>query len=267
MEYSDFLQSKTHSASMGGFDPIWMPEKAFDFQQHLIEWATRKGRAALFVDTGLGKAQPVNEIVLTPDGWVEIGSLKIGDKVIGSNGSPSSVIGVFPQGRRSVSKVVFSDGAQCRADDEHLWSVKTDLDASRGLVDRILSTRQIADSIRQPSGRSRWRVPMVSIVGSELSLPVDPYILGVLIGDGSLAHGTSPSFTSADDQIPLEVNKRLPPEFRCVTKRPADGRTPSHWICREAGHGVGSSESVIMSGLRGVGLWGCRSNDKFIPKL
>lgn len=53
--YEQFLEKKTHSGLDHGFDPIWMPEKLFPFQQKLVEWATRKGRAAVFADCGLGK--------------------------------------------------------------------------------------------------------------------------------------------------------------------------------------------------------------------
>lgn len=53
--YQDFLATKTQLPSGGGFDPLWMPDFLFDFQKHLVEWATRKGRAAIFADCGLGK--------------------------------------------------------------------------------------------------------------------------------------------------------------------------------------------------------------------
>lgn len=55
MNYADFIQAKKHSIGNFGFDPIWMPECAFDFQQHIIEKAVRKGRVGVFADTGLGK--------------------------------------------------------------------------------------------------------------------------------------------------------------------------------------------------------------------
>jgi hypothetical protein len=38
-----------------GFEPLWLPDFLFDFQRHLVEWAVRKGRAAIFADCGLGK--------------------------------------------------------------------------------------------------------------------------------------------------------------------------------------------------------------------
>lgn len=53
--YTSFLENKSQSESFGGFDPIWMPDFLFDFQQSLVEWALRKGKSALFEDCGLGK--------------------------------------------------------------------------------------------------------------------------------------------------------------------------------------------------------------------
>lgn len=54
-DYEAFLDAKTHSKNDHGFDPVWIPDKLFDFQRALLEWATRKGRAAIFADCGLGK--------------------------------------------------------------------------------------------------------------------------------------------------------------------------------------------------------------------
>ena len=54
-DYLNFLQAKKHTSGMYGFDPVWMPDCAFDFQQFIIEKALRKGRIGVFADTGLGK--------------------------------------------------------------------------------------------------------------------------------------------------------------------------------------------------------------------
>jgi hypothetical protein len=53
--YQTFLENKRHSIGDFGFDPNWFPEGAFDFQKYIIEKAVRKGRIAVFADTGLGK--------------------------------------------------------------------------------------------------------------------------------------------------------------------------------------------------------------------
>ncbi len=55
MSYTDFLDAKTHAGADQGFDPIALPSSLFDFQQALVTWALRKGRAAIFADCGLGK--------------------------------------------------------------------------------------------------------------------------------------------------------------------------------------------------------------------
>ena len=55
MNYEQFLASKRHSIGNFGFDPVWMPDCAFDFQKHIIANAVKKGRMGIFADTGLGK--------------------------------------------------------------------------------------------------------------------------------------------------------------------------------------------------------------------
>lgn len=55
MDYKKFIAAKRHSSGNFGFDPDWMPEGAFDFQQSIITKSVRKGRMGVFADTGLGK--------------------------------------------------------------------------------------------------------------------------------------------------------------------------------------------------------------------
>lgn len=55
MDYDDFLTRKQQLGGDHGFDPSWMPDSLFPFQRALVEWACRKGRAAVFADCGLGK--------------------------------------------------------------------------------------------------------------------------------------------------------------------------------------------------------------------
>lgn len=57
MEYAEFINRKKHTLGEFGFEPVWMPKSAFDFQQHIIAKAVRKGRIGMFADTGLGKTR------------------------------------------------------------------------------------------------------------------------------------------------------------------------------------------------------------------
>ena len=54
-DYIKFIQNKSQVGGMDGFDPISMPDFLFDFQKFVVEWAIRRGRAAIFADCGLGK--------------------------------------------------------------------------------------------------------------------------------------------------------------------------------------------------------------------
>ncbi len=55
MNYSEFIQTKRRYIGNFGFDPVWIPDCAFDFQQEIIGRSVRKGRYGMFADTGLGK--------------------------------------------------------------------------------------------------------------------------------------------------------------------------------------------------------------------
>jgi hypothetical protein len=55
-DYYKFLDSKRQLSGEFGFNPIYMPDQAFDFQKSLIEWSCLKGRSAIFADCGLGKS-------------------------------------------------------------------------------------------------------------------------------------------------------------------------------------------------------------------
>lgn len=55
MEYKDFLIGKSHISGNFGFDPVYMPDYLFDFQKYVSEYAIKKGRCAIYLDTGLGK--------------------------------------------------------------------------------------------------------------------------------------------------------------------------------------------------------------------
>ena len=54
-DYAAFLERKRQLGGRHGFSPLWMPSWLFDFQQSLVDWATWKGRCALFCDCGMGK--------------------------------------------------------------------------------------------------------------------------------------------------------------------------------------------------------------------
>lgn len=236
-----------------------------DYQHEALAAWIKADHGILEAAPAYGKAQPVDEVVLTPSGWQPIGELKVGDQVIGSDGRPCAVTGVFPQGQRPVRILRFSDGASVRADVDHLWAVKNSSDLRRNRPWRTLTTQQIQETLLEPCGESRWRVPLVEVQEEDKDLPLDPYVLGVLIGDGCFAeYLSSPLLTSEDDEVVEAVNLRLPDGFRCGPVRSMGGRAPSYRISRPRGECSGAT-SQVKETLRHLGLWGCLSYTKFIP--
>lgn len=141
----------------------------------------------------MGKEQPVDTPTLTPAGWRPLGDLRIGDLVIGRDGRPTRVIGRKPQGTKPAYRLTFWDGSTAESGLEHLWAVAPSSGRGRKQF-QVLSLAEIMRrGIAAPkkSGRfgAKWRVPVVAPVefAPQADLPIDPYALGVLIGDGALS--------------------------------------------------------------------------------
>ena len=153
-----------------------------------------------------GRAQPLFTKVLTPSGFRPIGTLAVGDLVIGSDGRPTSVIGVYPQGQKTVYRVQTQDGASTLACGEHLWAVTTPDDRRRGRPVRVLETRDMVGRLRS-AHQHRFELPLVSrpVEFERRDVPMDPYALGLLLGDGCITTSTTPMFTTADTELAVAL--------------------------------------------------------------
>ncbi len=208
-----------------------------------------------------GRAQPYDSQVLTPDGFRDFGSLKVGDLVVGSDGLPTPVIGIYPQGRKQVYRVTTQDGASTLACGEHLWTVRTPEDKRRN-TSRVLETAEMIGKLRRGRIR-RFELPVVGAVEFvPQGVPMDPYALGLLLGDGCLTTSTTPSFTTADPQLAEELQARLP-EVELHRKDDVN------YVLRRAGGGGRGgviTANPVTEILRKLGLAGTRSSTKFVPR-
>src|SRR3954447_22210353 len=158
-----------------------------------------------------GRAQPVWSQVLTPNGFRPIGRLRVGDLVTGSNGQPTPVLGVYPQGRKDVFRVRTQDGAATLCCGEHLWNVVTPDDRGGGEPGRVLETRELVGRLRRHHAR-RFELPLLSAPAEfePQEVPVDAYALGLLLGDGCLTTSTTPAFTTRDPELADALETALP---------------------------------------------------------
>jgi len=208
----------------------------------------------------MGKAQPLDAKVLTRRGWSCMGSLQVGDELASIDGAESRVVGVFPQGEREVHRIELSDGRNAECCLEHLWRVHY----RTWKTPRIVSTAQLIEMLQRKRYQGRLYIETFSgEFGSDDDLPLDPWLLGVLLGDGT-THGTSVGFSTASDELLQSVRRVVGPALRVESNGGYDYRIVQTGP-KTRGRGYREA-STLRQALESVGLWGSRAHDKFIPK-
>jgi replicative DNA helicase len=205
--------------------------------------------------TGVGKAQPLSEPVLTPEGWTLMGSLCAGDQVVAADGKHATILQVHPQGAKPIYRVGFHDGSWTEATSDHLWSVTDHW--SRKLPSRVVTTEEMSGSL----GR-RYHVPMVNGLNwSDNLVTVDPYVLGCLLGDGCLRDEIL--LTSDDPEIPAAVAERIPVSME-VSRRPGDHRGMTYALVKRS-HTNWGGRSELWKQLDALGVTGKLAAVKAVP--
>lgn len=160
---------------------------------------------------GGGKEMPDYQSVIVEDGEKPIGEIKVGDKVYGRNGILTNVVGVFPQGVKDVYELEFTDGRVVECGLDHQWTFEY---MSKGII-KTLTTREIlTKKIKYKHKKSgytyKWRLPKIEPVKySEKELPVHPYLVGAMLGDGTCTTGTL-KIASEDKEILDRFRELLP---------------------------------------------------------
>lgn len=246
-----------------------------EHQKEAIEKLVGTNKFILADDMGVGKFLVNNTLIYTPLGVKKIGEIVIGDKVIGSDGKPYNVTGVFPQGKKDTYKITFNDGYSILAGDEHLWSVSSpnygkNTKNKRRKKSLVLSTKQMYDGgkikikgdgrnkdkiyeietyYKSPNGNNKWQIPIVSPIQFKCNheLPIKPYLLGLGLGDGSFKNKNIRFSVHEDDYDELFKSLNL------KEHKPRDNK-------RNGCVNVGNH-------LHGLGIEHTRSKDKFIPDI
>jgi ATP-dependent exoDNAse (exonuclease V) alpha subunit len=214
---------------------------------------------------GVGKAQPHDALVLTPRGWTTMGALVVGDEVIGSDGAPHRVTGVFEQGVKDVFCVMFDDGGSTECCDEHLWFTRTRRDRKRDRAGAARPLSEIRASMERTGGGLNHSVEFVSAVEFAPrgeALPLDPWLLGAFLGDGTTS-GNTVMLHNPELDVRERIAQALPEGDRIGAAPAKDPlRVPIAGGKSSSDH-ARSKTSVAIERL---GLLGARSYDKFVPE-
>lgn len=154
----------------------------YDYYYFLaIQEAEDKGKhLCVLKSRGKGYEQPYTELVSTPNGFTEMGNLKVGDYVMNPDGNKTKVVEIFEQGFKDVFELHLADGRSVRCGADHLWSV---VNASNKHKKEILTTRQMYQRglYTTHNGYNHYRYylePISEVEYTEKEYTIDPYCVG-----------------------------------------------------------------------------------------
>lgn len=174
----------------------------------------------LIINLGPRHPLQVDTEVPTPDGFKTIASLEVGDTVFGVDGKPVKVVGKSPVYHRQLYEVTTIDGHVIRCDGEHLWTTRFHGYGFRDFSTDQLYKRQNGEpwlpnldgSMSMRLGGKGIRPPLLPVAGAvecpERDFPVDPYVLGYWLGNGSAADSTITCNVTDIDFLRREFDRR-----------------------------------------------------------
>ena len=222
---------------------------------------------------GIGKANIMSTKIVTPTGYNTFGNLKVGDLVASRDGSFVPITGIYDQGEKDTYKVTFSDGSSTICCKEHLWTVQTKEDrikrkgdkkhkSSDGKKYRTIELQDIMkdyETIENGNIRHKYSIDYCEPVQfSKKELPLNPYVLGILIGDGGLTNGVV-NFTNTEQDI-IEKVECLLPSNDCLVR--LKNESIKYEIRNKQSHKTSNTKKILIS----LGLINKYSYEKYIPK-
>jgi len=228
-------------------------------QQVLMEVA-REPSIKTASDAGDGP-QPMWSKVLTPNGFVTMKDLVVGMDVCGTDGTIQKVLGIYPKGKKEIVKIKFEGGQVVECCEDHLWEVTTSYGTSK-----TLTVKQLKEDFKKQdsngSNSYKYYVPKTTVnFAKEAGLPLDPYLVAVLIGDGSLCDSGSVELCLGAKKEHILKKLTLPEGLMLKSTWVEDKNS-----FRVKIQGQTSDGKTIRNLLEEIGLRNTDSRSKHIPK-
>lgn len=216
--------------------------------------------------------QPLDSKIATPSGWTTMGEIKAGDFVIGSDGKPKKVLKTFDKGNKDIFKVIFNDGSFTECCEDHLWyttsikeSQKKDGQGS------VKSLKEINSTLKAYTTQiNNHKIPMVKPVEfTEKETIIHPYIMGVLLGDGTLSEDYSTYFTTSDQEMVKNCQELLPYDMICKLKSTSKTSKANSYsfINKNNINNEQRKDNLFNYEINRLDLRGKKSFTKFIPDM
>lgn len=166
-----------------------VPFDMWDFQKNMMKTFSDNRFTICKLPRQVGKALPLDEDILTPSGWKKFGDLKLGDKVYGKDGKETPVTFITEtMFDHKCYNLALDDGSVVKCDAEHLWEVAT---SDWSHKTKVMNTEEVLKCLheKQANGSSVYIQINKAILYEQQDLPIDPYTLGVWLGDGNSRDG------------------------------------------------------------------------------
>ena len=213
--------------------------------------------------------QPLDAKIATPNGWTTMGEIQPGNFIIGSDGNKKEVLKIFPKGEKEVFKVKFSDGSETECCEDHLWYTTTIKESQRkNKQGSVKSLREIKETLKTHKTQvNNHKIGLVKPVKfKQKNMLIDPYIMGVLLGDGTLTEKYSVYFTSSDAQIADNCASLLPSDMVCKIKNKVNNSYNYSFVNKSNVGRAHRSENLFNKEIVRLNLLGKKSSAKFIPE-
>ena len=153
------------------------------------------------------KGLPLDTPILTDSGWKTMGTLSKTDKVYDKDGDLVNIMNISQIKNKKCLKIKFDNNEDIVSDFEHRWLVFTSRDGIK--EEKVMTSQEIKDYNDSLTKRHAYKILKIDnpkpLNNPELVLPIDPYVLGVWLGDG---HSVDAKITQANDNVWKEISKR-----------------------------------------------------------
>lgn len=195
------------------FSSVCEQDTIINIVSRLCEQEDLENRNFLFIGpAGCGKAEPLTSKILTTSGFKLMKDIQIGDEVFTGSGNCGKVTGIYPQGVRPIYRITLQDRTFIDVSDEHLNVVYRYNEDKKQRQDYVVTTKDLIELFNKSRFKLRIDVPEVN--WEHKDVPIDPYLLGALIGDGSLSEGNC-VFSNSEYDIVNKVDQKLRDNFNC----------------------------------------------------
>lgn len=236
-------------------------------QKEIINFYKENKISCITGDPGTGKAQPLDAKIYTPNGFISMGDVNVGDEILTMEGI-TKVIEIFPQGEVEIFKVHFSDGTFSECCANHLWLTRTKNERKRSHLERdysgyvIRDTKCISESLYKYDSIN-YSIPLCELQFKSQEIPIPAYTLGILIGDGCLR--TNVSFSTSDNEVVESVSNELKGfSIKKIPSSKYDYIISSNTLNKDTSNGMIHPLKIKLSKLN---LWGKLSYEKHIPDI